>query len=273
MANHLDIEGKRVSISSIRDITERKKYELKIKESEEKYREAYYRENFYKDLFAHDMKNILQAIRNSFELFEYSLKNGLESAQNKGLAENIHTQINRGTHLISNISKFSELESFEESMSKLDIYKCIEQNIENMQKTYKNKGINIQLTPTESKDYIIYGNELLNEVIENILLNSIIHNDNKDVRIWIKLSKVIRDKAPYIKIEFSDNGRGIKDSMKEMIFNRAYNQNKSTVGMGLGLSLVKKIVENLKGNVSVENRVIDDYTQGSNFIILLPEVI
>jgi len=48
---------------------------------------------------------------------------------------------------------------------------------------------------------------------------------------------------------------------------------KSTHGMGLGLSLVKKIIQKYEGKVWVENRVKDDCSKGSNFIILIPEVI
>ena len=43
--------------------------------------------------------------------------------------------------------------------------------------------------------------------------------------------------------------------------------------MGLGLSLVKKIIQKYEGKVWVENIVKDDYSKGSNFIILIPEVI
>jgi signal transduction histidine kinase len=41
-------------------------------------------------------------------------------------------------------------------------------------------------------------------------------------------------------------------------------------GMGLGLSLVKSAIDSYGGEVSVKNRVKGDYSQGSNFIILLP---
>ena len=42
-------------------------------------------------------------------------------------------------------------------------------------------------------------------------------------------------------------------------------------GMGLGLSLVKKIIENYHRVIWVEHRIKGDYTKGSNFVILIPE--
>jgi len=43
-------------------------------------------------------------------------------------------------------------------------------------------------------------------------------------------------------------------------------------GMGLGLSLVKKIIESYHGQIWVEDRVKGDSTRGSNFVLLIPEV-
>ena len=42
--------------------------------------------------------------------------------------------------------------------------------------------------------------------------------------------------------------------------------------MGFGLSLVKKILEGYNGKIWVEDRIQGDYTKGSNFIVLIPEV-
>ncbi|MFW9820929.1 MAG: ATP-binding protein [Candidatus Thorarchaeota archaeon] len=47
---------------------------------------------------------------------------------------------------------------------------------------------------------------------------------------------------------------------------------KGTKGMGLGLSLVKKILKTFNGNIWVEDKIKNDFTHGSNFIILLPEL-
>ncbi|MFX1389594.1 MAG: PAS domain S-box protein [Promethearchaeota archaeon] len=270
--SYLHYDNKEYNCAFAHDISDRKRSERKLKESEEKYREAFYRENFYKDLFTHDMRNILQAINTSFELYEHNLKSKMGVIQSDEFFEIIPFQINRATHLINNIKEFSELDTFEQSLTMINIYQVVQQNIYNIQSLSKNKRVSIKIEPKNQINYLILGNELLNEAIENILLNSIIHNDNEEIRISIRILKVLREQKPYIKVEFSDNGRGIEDSRKRIIFNRAYNQDKSTIGMGLGLSLVRMIIEKLDGFVWVEDRVLDDYEQGSKFIILLPEV-
>lgn len=270
--NYIKYDNKEYNCAFARDISERKQSERKLKESEEKYREAFYRENFYKDLFTHDMRNILQSISTSLEIYEYQLKNKMTFDQNINLLEKIHFQIDRAVHLINNIKKYSELESFEQSLEKMNIYKLLQINIYNIQESLKNTKILIKIEPNIQSKFLILGNELLNEAIENILLNSIIHNDNEEIHISIGISKVVRDQKPYIRVDFSDNGRGIKDSRKKIIFNRAYNQNKTTIGMGLGLSLVRIILEKLDGYVWIEDRILGDYKQGCKFIVLIPEV-
>ena len=42
--------------------------------------------------------------------------------------------------------------------------------------------------------------------------------------------------------------------------------------MGIGLSLVKKILENFEGKIWVEDKIKGDYDEGSKFVVLLPEV-
>ena len=71
-------------------------------------------------------------------------------------------------------------------------------------------------------------------------------------------------------MEFQDNGKGIANTRKETIFQRGYTEEKSVQGMGL--SLVKKIIKNYNGEIWVEDRIKGDHSQGSNFILLIPEV-
>ncbi|MFX1277120.1 MAG: sensor histidine kinase [Promethearchaeota archaeon] len=73
-------------------------------------------------------------------------------------------------------------------------------------------------------------------------------------------------------MEFIDNGIGIQDSLKKRIFEGGFNKHPSVKGMGLGLSLVKKVIQTYNGTIWVEDKIIGDYSKGSKFIILIPEV-
>ncbi len=72
-------------------------------------------------------------------------------------------------------------------------------------------------------------------------------------------------------MEFIDNGIGIPDNRKNVIFKGVYRSGKDKIGMGLGLSLVSKTIENARGDIRVEDNTKGDYSKGSNFILLLLE--
>jgi signal transduction histidine kinase len=111
------------------------------------------------------------------------------------------------------------------------------------------------------------------DVFENILHNSIKYNKNPEVKIQVIFTIEQKQGKDYIKIEFLDNGIGILDESKELIFEKGYKKDTKIRGMGIGLSLVKKIVESFNGEIWVQNRVKDDYEQGSNFVLLIPIIV
>ncbi|MCP4760671.1 MAG: PAS domain S-box protein, partial [archaeon] len=84
------------------DITERKKGEQELKNSEEKYRQAFNQAEFYKDVFTHDINNILNAIQLSSELSTFSLN---EPEKIKELMDIIVRHVERGAKLVKDIQK------------------------------------------------------------------------------------------------------------------------------------------------------------------------
>jgi signal transduction histidine kinase len=250
-----------------RKVEERTK---KLKQSEENYRDAYERSNFYKDLFAHDISNILQVINSSVEVIHHYIKDNVSTVDIEDVLNMIKNQIMRGKKLIYNVHKLSELEEIKYSIKKIDVINFLEQIITLIKKTQKEKEINIKIEASEKK-YYIKANDLLEDMFENIIINAIKYNDNSIIEILIRISKAKKNKRKLIKMEFLDNGIGILDDRKEMIFQRGNRAFKGTKGMGLGLSLVKKIIESYNGQIWVEDRVKGDFSKGSNFILLIPE--
>ena len=96
------------------------------------------------------------------------------------------------------------------------------------------------------------------------------HNTNETIEILIKVSKYKINQIPYVKIEFIDNGVGIPDKRKREIFTTR-EEEESKFRTGLGLSLMKKIIENYEGKIWVEDRIKGDHFKGANFIVLIPE--
>jgi PAS domain S-box-containing protein len=262
-------EGRFADLVSWTDITERRKSEEKLLESEAKYREAFDRTTFYKDLLTHDMNNILQVIQLTLEIS--SLDENISKELKESL-DSIKNQVFRGSKLISNVHKLSQLEESQKSLKNIDINNVLKASLNFLKNSFKMKKIDVKVE-TPRKNYLVKANSIIREIFENILINAVKYNENSTVELLIRFSEEQKEEINYIKVEFMDNGRGIPDSIKKIIFHKGFLEEKQSKGMGIGLTLVKKAIETYSGQIWVEDRIIGDYTEGSNFIIMIPEAL
>jgi len=266
-ADIIEIKDRPLLVTMMKDITERKKAETKLKESEEKYRLAYEQANLYKDLFTHDMSNIINVIRGSIELNSLN-KSNLEKKDE--LIEIISNSANKAKRLISNVRALSQInEDVDVLLKKVEILKYLNEAIKFTRDSFQGKEINVIIN-AQGESIVVQANDLLLDVFENILNNAVKYNENLQAELTIKISKTLEYDKNFVKMEFIDNGIGISDENKKMIFQRSQVKIKSGKGLGFGLSVVNKLVETYNGKLWVENRIKDDYTQGSNFILLIP---
>ncbi len=256
-------------VESTLNITEKKTAEQKIKKSEEKYRKSYYQANLYRDIFAHDINNILQNISSSVELSSLYLNNPEKFHTIKELFDIVDEQVKRAKKLISNVRKITELDDSEIFLEKKDANQVLNNAIEFLHSSFQTRKIKIQLNIPTKRSYV-YANNLLLDVFENLLINAVRHNNKSKIEITIDISKEEKGDKNYFKMEFKDNGVGISDHRKKTIFERGTGISQKSKGMGLGLSLVKRIIDLYHGDIWVEDRVKGEYKLGSNFIVLIP---
>ncbi len=265
-----DVDGKEKSLVFSRDITEKRDAEQRIKISEKKYREAFNLAEMYKELFAHDTNSILQNMLSALELTRDKLSSKGNLKEFENILNIMEEEVKRGASLVSNIRKLSQIEEKAMSLKSMNIIPVLKNSVNTIKKVQLERPLDITIENPYSTLYI-NANEILSDVFENLLSNAIRYNDNPFVKIYIRVSKEKINKVNFIKIEFLDNGIGIQSDHKSSIFLRVRNKSKSLRGMGLGLSVVKKIVDLFNGQIIVEDRVEGDYTQGSNFILYFPE--
>ena len=250
-----------------KEIIERKRVEDALKKSERQYHEAFRRGEWYKDLFAHDINNILQNILIATQLCQFLSDNPEQQQIVAEAREKIIQQVRRGANLTLNVRKLSQLEKNEINLERRNLLPILENIVGNFRKIDIDKELDIKIEFSDINRNVL-ANEFLEDVFRNICENAITHNENPIVRIKIKISREQIENKRYIRTEFIDNGIGIEDSRKKEIFRRQY----SKFSIGLGLSLVQRIIETFNGKIWVEDRVPSDYKKGSKFIILIPEV-
>ena len=249
-------------VFTLRDVTDREVAKQKLKESNK-------RTNFYKDLLAHDIRNILYVIQTSAELMKKIQKNPKLTIKKKDLRERIIKQVEKGASLISKVQKLSDAEKEERVIKSVDIKRILNETISMIHTRFNDNQLIIEKNfPDES--LTVKGGELLSDAFENILMNGILHNPSDEKKLWVTISRIQEANRNYIKLEVEDNAGGISKRDKENIFKRG-SMSSNSKNMGIGLSLVKEIIDGYNGQVWVENRKKDDYTKGSNFVILLKE--
>ena len=133
--------------------------------------------------------------------------------------------------------------------------------------TVPDRKVTINLEPREG--CFVHADRLLYDVFSNIVDNSIKHSKG-DVEINITLNDVKIDNKKFYRVSVEDNGPGIKPDLQKRVFDRMYYEGGIMRGKGLGLYLVKILVECFHGNVFVEDRVQGDSSKGSRFVVMLP---
>ena len=231
-------------------------------EAEKQHEEARARAEFFNDLLGHDINNMHQGIMASLELIMED--EGL-SERLRDIAEKALMQVNRSVSLINNVKKFTMVNQGEIQLKKTDPAESLTVAIETVKQSFPNRRINVKMNIAKS-EFCIMANEFLQDVFYNLLHNSVKVTESNEVDIEITAS--IDQDGEYLRMDFADWGIGINDSLKETLL-AGLDERVRRVS-GVGLTLVKQIVEQYRGMISVEDRVEGDYSKGARFVILLP---
>ena len=220
-------------------------------------------EKFTTDV-AHELKNPLTAIKSSSELL---LKNTISEENKFKLINNFNKDVNRMNRLISDISNFSR------TMTEIEIekFKLIDLNkfLNNFSENYlgNSKNINLIIDTASNDIKVLLNEDKFLQVILNLIENSVsIANDN--TQILIKTSKISNRE---VEIKIYDQGKGVKFSDKDKIFNRFYTDRDEfrEDHSGLGLSISREIIKSFNGSIELTKSDNLDFS-GACFIIKLP---
>lgn len=237
-----------------RDISEMKRKEEEVKAARSK-------AELYLDLMGHDINNMHQVALGYLEIV---LDQPPEGRVNELIEKPIEV-LNRSSRLIKNVMKLQK--HSDRTYADRDINVC--RVLADVQSENSAVGKKITMNLNGHDRCLIRSNELLHDVFTNLLGNAIKHTE-EGTEITVSLEDIEDNDSKYCRVAVEDNGPGIPDDLKEKIFNRM--QKGTTRGMGLGLYLVKTLVDSYGGRVWVEDRVRGDHTKGARFVVKLPVI-
>lgn len=223
----------------LRDVSEKKREETSTKRLLE-------RLEVLNSILRHDLSNYLSVIGNYVEL--------LEEEPNKEYINKIQSMIRRSLELIRDIKIVEDAEKSGRIMKSTNLSEVLKSEVNAIEDPHTNIKSDIP------EGLYVWADEMVNSIFSNLLSNSITHNDKIEKKIDIKAKKVDQE----IEVRVADNGPGIPVNMKEEIFKEGV-RDEVTGKTGLGLFLVKTLVERYRGKIWVE----DNKPAGSIFIVRL----
>ncbi len=182
----------------------------------------------------------------------------------------IDNEADRLMHLVNDVLELSKIEEADREfeMLPMDIHRACEAAIRSLNLMARDRGIELAFEQTENLPLASINQESIERVIINLLNNGIKYTPEGG-KITVKVEKHQEGEVEEVAVHVKDTGIGIPDDALENIFDRFYRVEKKVhtiKGTGLGLTIVKKIIEKHGGRITVASAL----GEGSTFSFYLP---
>lgn len=248
----LDVEGTDEFSELCRDFEEMRR---RLKESAE---EKIILDKENKELISnisHDLKTPITAVKGYVE----GIMDGVADTPEKmdRYVRTIYNKTNEMDHLINELTFYSKIDTnrIPYTFSKLNVEDYFSDCAEEIGLELETRGIQLYYANYVDRNVqVIADGEQIRRVIHNIIGNAIKYMDKQKGVIQIR----VKDVGDFVQVEIEDNGKGIASKDLAFIFDRFYrtdvSRNSSKGGSGIGLSIVRKIMEDHGGKVWATSR-------------------
>jgi len=220
------------------------------------------------DLMTHDINNFNQGIMGYIELL---LEDKRLDDNQRRYAERALLQVRNNARLIDNIRKLAKVRAMAgDDFELVDIYDPIQEAVSAVGKMPGERKITVVSTVPPKKHYVM-ANQFVDELFLNVISNAVKFDSSLRVRADVHVSDETTTQGEFWVVSVTDRGRGIPDDRKKVVFERFATGVTGVKGFGLGLSIVKAIVDRFGGRIWVEDRVAGDFSKGSVFKVALPK--
>lgn len=254
----IEYNAKLALLVTIFDVTDRKRTEKALVDAKKQ-------ADLYIDLMGHDINNINQIAMGYLEL----------AMEMPDVSEDQRQYISRPLEvlkssvvLIDTVRKIQRAKSGDLERVVIDLGALL-----NLVKSEYSSaaGRNVSIMLENGSGCMVSADELLKDVFSNLVVNAIKHSKG-DVNIAIQVTAAYENEGKNYIVTVEDDGPGITDEVKGRLFDRLWSGNSRVKGKGIGLYLVKTLLQSYGGRIWVEDRVRGDHTKGSRFVVMLPAI-
>ena len=272
-----EFEGKMAIQAVIRDISDRKRAEdlmLGMIKKEEKLNEAMEYDRIKTEFFSnisHELRTPLNVILGTLQLFKYYINDEYIITKNPNIMK--HTQVMKQNclrllRLVNNLIDITKIDAgfYDLNLGNCDLVALTRDISESVMTYFESKELSLTFETSSDEIRTAVDPDKIERIILNLLSNAV-----KFSKTGGKVRVILEEiNAQVIRITVEDTGIGIPEDKMAMLFKRFQQVDKSLTrnheGSGIGLSLVKSLVDMHGGAVWVESQ----YGVGSSFIIEIP---
>ena len=211
---------------------------------------------------AHEINNPLFVIRGYLDVIQDSLdRGGVSGEELVDITKKLDTASKSIAKLVSGIKTYIRIETTDPVP--IELNSAVQESIDLVSFLYKQDGIELQ-SDLHAEFVMIQGNiGKLQQVLMNLLSNARDAMEQSSNKVISVQTRVEDGQAV---IEVSDTGQGIKPKNLEKVFRRGYTTKPVGKGSGMGLDLVRRLVGDMGGSISVES----DGASGTTFTLIFP---
>lgn len=238
-------------------------YAAQLEENNRQLSEEDQRKNEFIAMLAHELRNPLAPVVSSLELMRLKVQDRPDLIELLDVADTHNRSL---THLLDDLLDISRISRNKIRLQKevVELQKVIETARKTVEKLYQSRSHTLSVSVPNSPMWVEVDPVRLEQTVVNILNNAGKYTNPGG---HIELS-VVHDYRRGVRISIKDNGKGLEPSMLGKIFDPFMQvHDGSSAGLGIGLSLSKRLVELHEGEIWAESEGLN---KGSTFVIVLP---
>jgi two-component system, NtrC family, sensor histidine kinase HydH len=215
---------------------------------------------------AHEIRNPLGVIKGSAEMLSQKL--GQSDLLSTELAGYISSETNRLSGLVTRFLDFAR--PLHAELTPQDIRAVLDRSLEHVARSWKGAPVRVEKEYQPNLPLVALDESLCGQAFVNLVQNAYDAMGEQGGRLRVRVGKSQTSQQTGVEVRIEDTGPGIPPELREQIFNPFVTTKKT--GVGLGLSIVSKIVDGHHGTIRIEDSRPADGQQGTGacFVVFFP---